>query len=535
LDVKATKDVEFSSSSPSYIPFCFVLGDTTVNSCCPDEVAALHLNADVLVHYGHACLSPTGTLPVIYSFGKLQIDVAAAVQKLEAAIKEKQDASTQSGNTHNKFLILYQVGYHHAMKEMQSKWLEAHGASDGDNTFTVLTGEIPAPRQKQHSPDALKRTLVSPCCQNGTILDGSSSCIAQSPNSSMGEADRLSVHAESVCCKGHVTQPEQYATELSTPRPLVIGGLELPKHVTSFDDLSDYAIIFVMDTAGENNGNCQGDSPHQRQYVNSMLCFLSLPNPPQKGYWVYSPATDSLATDVDPPPALLRQLKRRFFLTQKARDASVFGILVSNLSQQHLVDVVKSLQQIIEKANKTSYSFAVGKINPAKLANFAEIEAFCLVACREHSLLDFEREYPVPVITPMELEIALGNLEWGAQAYSLDCQDIMMRQGQQMVEKGESDDDQGDTHTVSHDEDDAPYFSLVTGGYMSKTSTGIASSTDVDLQNLPGQGQVIEYKSEAANFLKQREYKGLESQVGQTEAKSALRGLSGIASDYSGS
>ena len=31
--------------------FCFVLGDTTSNDCCADEVAAQHLDADVLVHY----------------------------------------------------------------------------------------------------------------------------------------------------------------------------------------------------------------------------------------------------------------------------------------------------------------------------------------------------------------------------------------------------------------------------------------------------------------------------------------------------
>ena len=31
-------------------------------------MAAQHLNADVVVHYGHACLSPTRRLPVHYVF-----------------------------------------------------------------------------------------------------------------------------------------------------------------------------------------------------------------------------------------------------------------------------------------------------------------------------------------------------------------------------------------------------------------------------------------------------------------------------------
>ena len=36
----------------------FVLGDTSYGACCVDEVAAQHLSADVIVHYGRTCLSP---------------------------------------------------------------------------------------------------------------------------------------------------------------------------------------------------------------------------------------------------------------------------------------------------------------------------------------------------------------------------------------------------------------------------------------------------------------------------------------------
>jgi diphthamide biosynthesis enzyme Dph1/Dph2-like protein len=36
----------------TYPPLVFCLGDSTpVGACCPDEVAALHLDADVLVHF----------------------------------------------------------------------------------------------------------------------------------------------------------------------------------------------------------------------------------------------------------------------------------------------------------------------------------------------------------------------------------------------------------------------------------------------------------------------------------------------------
>ena len=38
----------------------FVLGDTSYGSCCVDEVAAQHLVADCIVHFGRTCLRWAG-------------------------------------------------------------------------------------------------------------------------------------------------------------------------------------------------------------------------------------------------------------------------------------------------------------------------------------------------------------------------------------------------------------------------------------------------------------------------------------------
>jgi len=462
----------------SVTPLVFCLGDTTVGSCCPDEVAALHLQAEVMVHYGHACLSPTGTLPVIYSFGRLDMDVA----------KDADHISKAENPIPPKFLVLYQVGYHHAMETLQLALTDA-GVED------VLVGRLPQPTMEGRREPSLDQS----CCDNANNANG-------------------------VCCGGAraaetrsspVTQGEgnQNEDQIVVRRPLVVGGLELPERIKSWDAVSDYTILFI----GES------ESTSKRQYVNIMLHFLSLPTPP-KAYWTFSPRAQKLSTSI--PAALQKQLNRRFFLTQKARNANVLGILVSNLSQQHLVDVVKTLKARIQDAGKSSYSFAVGKINPAKLANFAEIECFVIVACREHSLLDDEREYPVPVVTPLELDVALGNLEWGAQAYTLDCQDVLEFVPSESNEKLKGSEGGGD-------DEDAPYFSLVTGKYMQTSSS--TATKDLDLEHLPGRGQVAAYNSEAANFLKQREYQGLTSSAGQTEAKAATVGQRGIASDYGGS
>lgn len=125
---------------------------------------------------------------------------------------------------------------------------------------------------------------------------------------------------------------------------------------------------------------------------------------------------------------------------------------------------------------------------------------------------------------PWQFGMGFATVQFGLSRYSATT--WKARPGE--LVDAEDDDDNVD--------DDAPYFSLVTGGYVSqKNPHSIMKTEDLDLAHLPGQGQVTEYNSEAANFLKQREYQGLETLVGQTEAKAAVPGLSGIASNYSGS
>lgn len=99
---------------------------------------------------------------------------------------------------------------------------------------------------------------------------------------------------------------------------------------------------------------------------------------------------------------------RRYAVVQKARDADVFGILVGTLGvgsppnflfwlsitilitneSGSYLPLITYLRQVITNAHKKAYTISVGKLNPAKLANFAEIECFVLVACPENSLLD---------------------------------------------------------------------------------------------------------------------------------------------------
>ncbi|KAB8255938.1 hypothetical protein BDV32DRAFT_141601 [Aspergillus pseudonomiae] len=64
-------------------PKLYILADTSYGTCCVDEVAAEHVNADVVVHYGRSCLSPTSRLPVIYVFTHKPLPIDPVVRAFQ--------------------------------------------------------------------------------------------------------------------------------------------------------------------------------------------------------------------------------------------------------------------------------------------------------------------------------------------------------------------------------------------------------------------------------------------------------------------
>ncbi|WEW59697.1 Diphthamide biosynthesis protein 2 [Emydomyces testavorans] len=72
-------------------PRLYILGDTSYGTCCVDEVAAEHVDADVVIHYGRACLSPTARLPVIYVFTHKQLDHGRVLAAFEEAYPNKEE------------------------------------------------------------------------------------------------------------------------------------------------------------------------------------------------------------------------------------------------------------------------------------------------------------------------------------------------------------------------------------------------------------------------------------------------------------
>ncbi|KAK1500698.1 diphthamide biosynthesis protein 2 [Colletotrichum tamarilloi] len=296
----------------------YILADTSYSACCVDEIAAEHADAQIVVHYGRSCLSPTSRLPVIYVFTRHTLDIDQAVEAFSKEFHDKQ----------HKVVVVADVTYQDHVAPLATK-LRSAGYT------ALLQTEV------THDP-----TGTIP---NRKIVDSSSSDAPPTTD--------LSEHS---------------LFHISTPPPALL--LALQTRMASLHVLS----------------------------------------------------TPSLSTD-DPTRTTNALLRRRFARVLTLATAGVVGILVNTLSVSNYLGSIDLLRRRIAEAGKKSYTVVVGKLNAAKLANFAEVDGWVVVGCWESGLVEEDAGFFKPVITPFEMEVALKpeservwGLEWWGGIEKMD-------------------------------------------------------------------------------------------------------------------
>lgn len=68
----------------------WILADTAYSACCIDEVAAEHVGAEIVIHFGDACLNAIQKLDAVYVFGKPYLDIDTTVQKFKETYSDKE-------------------------------------------------------------------------------------------------------------------------------------------------------------------------------------------------------------------------------------------------------------------------------------------------------------------------------------------------------------------------------------------------------------------------------------------------------------
>lgn len=294
----------------------YVLGDTSYGACCVDEVAAEHADAEVVVHYGRACLSPTSRLPVVYVYTSRELDRDAALKEFEGQFVDRG----------SKVVMVADLMYQNHVGEL----VRMLGERGYANVLATDVVRDPA----------------------GLI-----------PNRRI----RLS---------------------LDTP--------------DSLDDeavLKTYSLFHVSDPP---------PSLLLALYNRfSSLHVLSTPSSESKSLVLENPTLRTAAL-----------LRRRFARVLSLASSGVIGILVNTLSVTASLSSIDHLRRRIAAAGKKSYTVVVGRLNPAKLANFSEVEGWVVVGCWEGGLVQGEEGYWRPVVTPFELEVALMSESeriWGGE------------------------------------------------------------------------------------------------------------------------
>ncbi|KAI8912340.1 diphthamide biosynthesis protein 2 [Powellomyces hirtus] len=128
----------------------YVLADTTFGSCCVDEIAAEHAYAELVIHYGRACLSPTSRIPVFYVFPKAAMDVGHCVE----AFKQ-----VYARDLEQPILIMSDVVHQHSMDALV-KALSAGGYTGIIPSYIASATYDPRPASKGDAAP-----LSAGCCQ----------------------------------------------------------------------------------------------------------------------------------------------------------------------------------------------------------------------------------------------------------------------------------------------------------------------------------------------------------------------------------
>lgn len=443
-----TRDIEAHGGNAKPVKVS-ILADTSYSACCVDEVAAEHADAEVAVHYGRTCLSPTSRLPVIYVYTTHKLDHDAVLGEFR---KEFSDPTS-------KVVVMADLTY------------QSHVAS-----------------------------LVKLLNDNG--------------------------------------YSNIIATEAIRDPAGVLPNRQIIDKKLDAEQLKEYSLFHIAD-------------PPQ-----SLLLALSSRFASLHILAIPSPSNVSIENPTIQTEGILR---RRFAKVLSLASAGVIGILVNTLSVSNFLPSIDLLRAKIDKAEKKSYTIVVGKLNPAKLANFAEIEGWVVVGCWESGLIEDDASYWRPVVTPFEMEVALMNVEdrvWGDEWWG--GIEKLKVEGKQPADKG--------THSAQNitaqteeiddefDEDESmpPEYDLRTGRLISRSrpmrlavrSAGAGDADGDDKGAKPAESALISraageiasingVASPGAEFLRsQRTWQGLGTDFEEEASTLVEEGRSGIARGY---
>ncbi|KAL4713871.1 hypothetical protein ACJJTC_015525 [Scirpophaga incertulas] len=116
----------------------YILGDTSYASCCVDSTAAMHVQANAVVHYGHTCFTKTN-IPVYIVLPKKKIDVGKIVETIHKNLK--------MDNNTNQRCLFYGAEFEHGREALIKMWFQYYpkcyvGVIENEDTKDKVLGRL---------------------------------------------------------------------------------------------------------------------------------------------------------------------------------------------------------------------------------------------------------------------------------------------------------------------------------------------------------------------------------------------------------
>ena len=105
-----------------------------------------------------------------------------------------------------------------------------------------------------------------------------------------------------------------------------------------------------------------------------------------------------------------RILRQRHGAITRARDAQMFGIIVSKKIGQVRMEMAADLKRLAEKHGRAAEIFLMDLVSPDFLEGY-RVDAWVNTACPRIAIEDY-LQYKKPILTPPEFEIVLGERNW---------------------------------------------------------------------------------------------------------------------------
>jgi 2-(3-amino-3-carboxypropyl)histidine synthase len=110
-------------------------------------------------------------------------------------------------------------------------------------------------------------------------------------------------------------------------------------------------------------------------------------------------------------------LRQRYGAIALSKNAKRFAILIGLKQGQQRLQTAYQIKKLLHKHNKESIFITLDQFSAPFLQGFDKIDCYVSTACPRIAIDDY-LQYKIPIITPIELEIILGEKQW--QDYSFD-------------------------------------------------------------------------------------------------------------------